>query len=70
MINSYFLSHAAEQDIDEIVTYIAEENIKAAYEFMDLLYDTFDKLVSNPYMGHKRTDLTHHPDLLPQIVKH
>lgn len=57
----YFLSHIAEQDIDEIITYIAQENIQAAYNFVDSLYDSFDKLADNPYLGHVREDLTIHP---------
>ncbi|MBX9705938.1 MAG: type II toxin-antitoxin system RelE/ParE family toxin [Gammaproteobacteria bacterium] len=61
MSNTYFLSHAAEQDIEEIINYIAQESIQVAYDFIDTLYDTFDKLVENPYMGHVREDLTDHP---------
>lgn len=38
MAATYFLSHIAEQDIDEIITYIAQENTQAAYDFVDTLY--------------------------------
>ena len=58
---SYFLSPIAEQDIEEIITYIAEENSTAAYDFIDALYAAFSDLAKNPYMGHKREDLTNHP---------
>ncbi len=60
MAGSYFISNIAEQDIDDIVMYIADENIKAAHDFIDTLYETFDKLSLYPYMGHVRTDLTDH----------
>ena len=61
MKSSYVLSYAAEQDIDEIITYIAAENTQAAYDFVDALYDSFSKLSENPFMGHSREDLTSHP---------
>lgn len=61
MENTYFLSHAAEHDIEEIINYIVQENIQTAYNFIDTLYDTFDKLAENPYLGHVREDLTDHP---------
>lgn len=55
---NYFLSQIAEQDIDEIVTYIAKENTKAALTLLDSLYTAMDKLAENPMMGHTREDLT------------
>jgi len=57
----YFLSTYAEQDIDEVITYLANENPRAANDFVDALYDAFDKLADNPMLGHVREDLTHHP---------
>ena len=38
-MNNYFLSPIAEQDIDEIVSYIAEENATAALTLLDVMYD-------------------------------
>lgn len=58
---SYVLSHIAEQDIDDLVTYIAQENKHAALDLVDALYDAFDKLAENPYLGHIREDLTKQP---------
>lgn len=55
---TYLISPIAEQDIDEIITYIAQESPKVAYDFVDALYDSFDKLALNPYLGHTREDLT------------
>lgn len=57
----YYLSHEAEHDIDGIITYIAQENPKAAYVFLDTLYDAMDKLTDNPYLGHLREDLSDKP---------
>ena len=61
MSTSYFVSPIAEQDIDEAITYLAKENPKAAYDFVDALYDSFEKLSDNPMLGHSREDLTKHP---------
>jgi plasmid stabilization system protein ParE len=54
----FYISPAAEQDIDEIITYLAQENPAAAHKFLDSLYDAMEKLAANPEMGHFREDLT------------
>lgn len=54
----YLISPMAEQDIDEIVTYIAQENPSAALKLLDRLYEAMNKLASQPFMGHQRKDLT------------
>jgi len=54
----YLLSAEAEHDIDEIITYIAQENPTAAHTFLDSLYEAMEKLSDNPHMGHLREDLT------------
>lgn|SRR3990167_4188627 len=58
MLQKCFLSPAAENDVDEIITYIAEENPKAAHTFLDALFDAMAKLAEHPDMGHLREDLT------------
>lgn len=60
-MKNYFLSHIAEQDIDEIVSYIANENPNAALKLLDALYEAMDNLAENPLLGHKREDLTDKP---------
>lgn len=60
---SYVLSYIAEQDIDEVVSYIARENLQAARDFVDKLYDTFDNLAENPFLGHVREDLSIRPSI-------
>ncbi len=62
-MSKYFLSRIAEQDIDEIITYIAQENPKAAMKFLDSLYESMSLLVMNPQIGHRRTDITDKPVL-------
>lgn len=42
---SFFLSEIAEQDIDDIVCYIAQDSTKAAMKLLDALYKTMDNLV-------------------------
>ena len=61
MTASYFLSAFAEQDIDELISYLAAENQKAADDLVDALYESFKMLADNPMMGHLREDLTKRP---------
>jgi plasmid stabilization system protein ParE len=60
-MKTYFLSSVAEQDIDEIVSYIIHENPNAALRLLDALYEAMDILAENPMLGHKREDLTDKP---------
>lgn len=57
----YFLSHAAEQDIEEIITYMAGNNPKSAHIFLDELYDAMKNLSDYPELGHLRENLTDRP---------
>lgn len=57
----YYLSPEAEHDIDEIITYIAQENSSAAHTFLDALYNAMENLSDNPHLGHLREDLTDKP---------
>lgn len=57
-MSSYFLSAVAEQDIDEIVSYITHENPDASLKLLDSLFEAMDMLAENPLLGHKREDLT------------
>lgn len=60
-MRNYFLSPIAEQDIDDIVSYLGVENIDAALKLLDSVYEAMDRLALNPLIGHKREDLTHLP---------
>lgn len=60
-MSHYFLSQEAEEDIDEIVSYMAYENPTIALKFLDRLYQSMERLADNPMMGHKRQDLSEKP---------
>ena len=47
----------AEEDIDEILAYIAADNFDASVAFYSRLIDLFETLVSNPKAGRERDDL-------------
>lgn len=55
---NYYLSPAAELDIEDVIDYLVLENIQAAHHFLDSVYDAMEKLAENPEMGHFREDLT------------
>lgn len=61
MTSRCFLSPVAEQDIDEIITYLAQENPVVARTFLDSLFAAMDNLAEFPEMGHIREDLTDRP---------
>lgn len=46
------VSDSAEQDLDRIIAYIAEKLAapKAATDFVDAVYDCYDRLEENPYL--------------------
>lgn len=47
----------AEEDIDEILAYIAFDNFQASVAFYDRLIDRFETLAANPKAGRKRSEL-------------
>ena len=61
MTSRCFLSPIAEQDIDEIITYLAQENPVVARTFLDALFAALDNLAEFPELGHLREDLTDKP---------
>ncbi|MBB72842.1 MAG: plasmid stabilization system family protein [Legionellales bacterium] len=60
-MTNYYLTEIAEQDIDDIVSYIAVENKNAALKLLDSLFKSLAMLAENPMMGHERPDLTNKP---------
>lgn len=58
MTSRSVLSLVAEQDIDEIITYLAQENPVVAQTFLDALFNAIDNLAEHPELGHLREDLT------------
>lgn len=61
MTSSCVLSLVAEQDIDDIITYLAQENPSVAQTFLDALFSAMDNLAQFPELGHLREDLTDKP---------
>jgi plasmid stabilization system protein ParE len=59
----YVLSAAAEEDLNEIWEFIAQDKIGAADRWVDRLFAAFEKLSQNPGIGHRREDLTAYPIL-------
>ncbi|MBX3294813.1 MAG: type II toxin-antitoxin system RelE/ParE family toxin [Acidobacteria bacterium] len=47
----------AEEDIDEILGYIAADNFEAAITLYGRLTGTFEMLAENPFAGRERSDL-------------
>jgi len=62
-MKQFVLSAGAQLDLEEILDYIAHDNIDAADRWIGKLFDAFDVLTRNPGMGHQRKDLTAYPIL-------
>lgn len=62
-MNRYVLSVDAEQDLNQIWEYIAQDNMDAADRWVEKLFDAFQSLAEAPGMGHTREDLTALPVL-------
>jgi plasmid stabilization system protein ParE len=62
-MKEYVLSTGAELDLDDIWEFIAEDNIHAADNWIEKLFDAFEALARNPGIGHQRKDLTAYPIL-------
>ena len=61
-MNSGFGLHPeAYLDLEEIRSYIAQENADAADRVMSEIFDAIRGLVQFPYLGHYRPDLTSRP---------
>jgi plasmid stabilization system protein ParE len=57
----YQLTLKAQSDLQDIWMYIARDNSVAADRVDAAFYDMFETLAKNPYMGHKRDELTQQP---------
>jgi plasmid stabilization system protein ParE len=62
-VTRYVLNVDAEQDLNEIWEYIAEDNIDAADRWIEKLFEAFQTLAQTPGLGHAREDLTDFPIL-------
>ena len=57
----YQLTPSAQQDVDQITDFIAEDSVEAALRVHDALEEAFRHLAEMPGMGHTRADLTVRP---------
>ena len=58
---AYRLTPAAQADLDEIISFIADDNIDAGLRVLDAFEQAFELLGNNPEIGHVREDLTRQP---------
>src|SRR5262245_34369748 len=63
MAKNYKVTPRAAKDVKGIIRYIGEDSPKASKDMKDRLFLAFSNLAENPYMGHKREDLTDKPVL-------
>jgi plasmid stabilization system protein ParE len=57
-VSKYVLTPEADQDLDDIWEYIAQDDIEAADRWDAKLREAFQVLARNPLVGHTRKDLT------------
>lgn len=69
-MSKYNLTPEADQDLDDIWEYIAQDDIEAADRWDDTLRDAFGMLARNPRAGHTRKDLTDLPVLFWPVGKY
>ena len=50
-MNAYVLSRDAEQDLDDLWDYIADENVDAADRLLGQFFEAFEELAQFPSMG-------------------
>lgn len=58
MPKSYNILPRAQEDLEEIIAYIAQDNLSAAYRVRKDLREAFKKLAEHPQIGHARADIT------------
>jgi toxin ParE1/3/4 len=54
---NHSITRKAEEDINEILAFIASDNFDASLAFYDRLINLFETLGSNPKVGRERSDL-------------
>jgi plasmid stabilization system protein ParE len=60
-MSGYVLGRDAEQDLDDLWEYIAQDSLDAADRLIAQFFDAFELLSRNPGIGHMREDLTKFP---------
>jgi plasmid stabilization system protein ParE len=67
---SFLLSPAAKQDLIDIWSFIADDDIRTADKVLETFYEKFLLLSQQPYIGHTRKDLTQHPVLFWPVYQY
>jgi len=57
----YRLTPNAQENVDAICAFIADDSVAAALRVWDSLQQAFEQLAETPEVGHKREDLTDRP---------
>lgn len=57
-MSEFVLHPDAVKDLEEIWEYVASDNLSAADQVREEIYDAIQSLVPFPYVGHVRPDLT------------
>jgi plasmid stabilization system protein ParE len=57
----YRLTPNAQEHVDAICTFIAEDSVDAALRVLESLEQAFEQLAKTPDIGHSREDLTNRP---------
>ncbi len=70
MNKAYKIKSKALEDITIIADRIREDNEKAALKFVQVLYETFDKLAKFPNLGISRKDFTYKDVRFFVVKKH
>jgi antitoxin ParD1/3/4 len=68
MGRQFLLSASAARDLDEILTYVLEQDgLQRARHVADRLHESFQRLADAPELGHRRKDLTSAPVLFRAV---
>jgi toxin ParE1/3/4 len=63
---AYLITEPAEADIDEILSYIADDNLTAALSVYDRFIHCFEMLAQTPKAGRERLEFTHDARSFPE----
>jgi toxin ParE1/3/4 len=63
---AYYITEPAEQDINEILFYIADDNLDAAITIYDRLTHCFEMLSQTPKAGRERKEFRHDVRSFPE----
>jgi toxin ParE1/3/4 len=59
-MNDYSLTSTAERDLASIADFVARQDLIAAEKLLGRIYERFELLAGNPFLGEMREDLAEH----------